>query len=84
MLALSRRFNNDMNLQELEILLANYDGPKDKYCLAGGLPNEACCIEERTDRKWQTYYSERGEKNSLKVFDSEDEACNFFFDWVTS
>ncbi len=51
-----------MNIIELEKKLASHKGEKEKYCLTGGLPNEACCIEERTDGKWQIYYSERGEK----------------------
>lgn len=32
--------------------------------------------------KWEVYYSERGEKISVKPFDTESEACEYFYDYV--
>jgi len=69
-----------MNLSELKTKLANSSLPDDAYCLTGGLPNEAYCVEQSPDGKWHTYYSERGQRTGLKTFDSEDEACDYFFD----
>lgn len=68
-----------MNISELETKLAHSSRPKNAYCLTGGLPNEAYCIEQRSDGKWNTYYSERGLRTGLKTFDTEDEACDYFF-----
>ncbi len=31
---------------------------------------------------WATYYSERGNWFQIKRFQSEDEACRYFLDWV--
>ena len=41
-----------------------------------GVPNEKLCIVR--EGKWQVYYSERGNKSGLKVFETETEACEFF------
>ena len=34
------------------------------------------CIAK--EDKWQVYYSERGSKSGLKLFETESEACEFF------
>lgn len=51
--------------------------PKDMYSLNGGLPSEAYCIN-KIEGYWEVYYSERGQKSSLKVFQTESEACEYF------
>jgi len=33
---------------------------------------------------YRTCFYERGEKNSIREFGSEDEACNYFLAWVLS
>ena len=71
-----------MTLIELEEKLDASDIPRDAYSLAGGLPNEAYCLEE-ADGKWRVYYSERGSRAGLKRFDTEQEACDDFFDRLT-
>ncbi len=68
-----------MKLSELETKLLKSSFPKDAYCLTGGLPNEAYCVEHGLDGKWHTYYSERGLRTGLNTFDTEDEACDYFF-----
>jgi hypothetical protein len=70
-----------MTLAELEAKLVSHNVPKDAYCLTGGLPSEKHCIEE-VNGKWRVYYSERGNRTGLKSFDTEQEACDYFFDWV--
>ena len=61
-------------LQELNI-------PRDAYSLQGGFPNEAFCIGV-VNGKWETYYSERGNKTGLKSFENENEACEYFLAWM--
>lgn len=73
-----------MNLKELKKQLDVSSLPENAYSLAGGLPNEAFCMEESPDGKWRTYYSERGGRTGLMTFDTEDEACDYFFtEYVT-
>lgn len=72
-----------MNLDELKQKLAQSDIREDFYSLSGGLPNEAFCINEM-DTGWEVYYSERGSKSKRKFFPSENEACDFFYEFITS
>lgn len=64
-----------MKLAELKTRLVHSNVPVDSYGLAGGLPNEAYCIERMSDGKWSTYYSERGQRSNLRIFETEAEAC---------
>lgn len=68
-----------MKLSELKEKLVQSGIPEHAYSLAGGLPNEAHCIEQGSDGKWWTYYSERGQRSGPKQFKTEDEACDHFF-----
>ena len=66
-----------MTIVELEKELNKIGVPKELYSLMiGGFPNEKLCIVK--EETWQVYYSERGHKSGLKVFDTETEACEFF------
>ena len=68
-----------MNLMELkDSILKNESISQDAYSLNGGLPNEALCISF-TNEKWEVYYSEKGNKTSLKMFKDESEACGYFY-----
>ena len=66
-----------MNVHQLTKALENNNVPRDAYCLKGGLPNEAYCLD-REKEKWIVYYSERGARTSLKSFDYEKDACFYF------
>ena len=70
-----------MTKKELEKKLNELNIDKFAYNLNGGLPNEAYCIEE-FEGKWYTYYSERGQRTSLKEFETEKEAGQYFLDWL--
>ena len=66
-----------MTIYELKNILTDLNIPKEYYSLLdGGLPNERLCLTY--DGAWSVYYSERGEKTGLRVFISEDEACEYF------
>jgi hypothetical protein len=39
-------------------------------------------ILEKSMEEWLVYHYERGSKNNLRTFISEDEACNFLFNWI--
>jgi len=70
-----------MKLNELEGKLLEMKISRDVYSLNGGLPNEAFCVNEENGT-WEVYYSERGNKSGRKVFDTEDEACDYFLTWI--
>lgn len=46
-------------------------------------PNEAYTLFFN-GQKWETYYSERGLKSGLKVFETEKEACEHIYHTITS
>lgn len=68
-----------MNIKELESRLISENIQSDLYSLDGGLPNEAYCISQ-SNGSWEVYYSERGNKSGLRIFQNEEEACQFFYD----
>jgi len=70
-----------MNKEELRIRLNNEKIPVDRYSLEGGLPYDKICLSKSNDI-WEVYYSERGEKFKLKVFDNEESACDYFYSWL--
>ncbi|WP_078552283.1 hypothetical protein [Bacillus alkalicellulosilyticus] len=70
-----------MRLKELEMKLQEINIPSHAYSLNGGLPNERFCLNA-VGGKWETYYSERGNKSGRKIFANEDEACDYFFTWI--
>lgn len=64
-----------MNIKQLEKLFIRSEVPKDAYSFSGGLPNEAYCMNRTEGGKWEVYYSERGQKTGLQVFEDEPGAC---------
>ena len=66
-----------MTIIELERELLQLGISDDLYSImTGGLSNEKLCIVK--EDKWQVYYSERGNKSGLKIFETETEACEYF------
>ena len=66
-----------MTAAELVLELKKIGVPEDLYSIMiGGLPNEKMCIVK--EGNWQVYYSERGNKVGLKLFETETEACEYF------
>lgn len=68
-----------MLVKELKNKLNEIGVPQDLYSImTGGLPNERLCIVQA--EMWQVYYSERGKKAGLKFFETEEEACEYFYE----
>lgn len=64
-----------MNRQSVKKALMKAGVPVDIYHLGGkGRKDQKLCIEE-TPRGWLVYYSERGKKFDLSVYDSKEKAC---------
>ena len=52
------------------------------YSLDGGLPNERYVLSHEANGRWVVYYSERGQKGSLRSFDLESAACQYFLEHI--
>jgi hypothetical protein len=72
-----------MTKLDLKKLLLEEKINQDAYSLEGGLPNEAFCLDKNFEL-WEVYYSERGIKSGLKKFDTENEACEYFYKLLIS
>lgn len=75
-----------MNKRELKEALDKEGIHPSYYSLNGliGGPWDGVRILDKQGKKWVTYYFERGAKWDIKVFESEDEACNYFFQWISN
>jgi len=73
------RWSHKMKKNELQQKLISENISLDMYSLNGGLPNEAFCLSE-INGIWEVYYSERGNKTGLKVFNKEEDACQCLYD----
>lgn len=67
-----------MNKSELKERLERENVKQSAYSLEGGLPSEAFVLNQNGNQ-WEVYYSERGNKSGLKIFDSENDACDEFY-----
>lgn len=52
----------------------------DAYDLSGN-GTEVYVLSE-TDEIWSVFYAERGQKNGLRKFNSESDACHYLLSWV--
>ena len=74
-----------MNLLTLDAALRAV-GVQQRYLALGTVEPGAWdkhCIVKNVG-VWEVYYTERGEKASLRTFATEEEACEYFYSWVTS
>ena len=60
-------------------LLQNMGVARLHWSVGGGLPDEKLCLAKE-GTQWQVYYSERGAKHGIRIFDGEAEACAAFLD----
>lgn len=68
-----------MLVNELKNRLDEIGVPQNLYSImVGGLPNERLCIVK--EDMWQVYYSEHGKKVGQKFFETEEEACKYFYE----
>ena len=73
-----------MKLKDLKSKLEEEGIAPHWYSLKGGLPNEVFCINKNSKNNWEVYYSERGQKSALGVFEDEYYACFYFWNLITS
>jgi len=63
-----------MTISKLKTELDERKVPLSWYGL-GGYSEEAYCIEKTSESEWSVYYGERGNKERIKIFISEEDAC---------
>ena len=67
-----------MNINQLKEKLDKAGIKPNRYSFDKEYPNESMCLNN-LNGKWEVYYSEKGQKSSLKSFDSESEACDYLY-----
>jgi len=73
-----------MDKNELRQKLNNEKIPISYYNIDGiGEIDQKLCLEHNGN-KWLVYYSERGQKFDLSVFDDEEDACKDLYDRITN
>ena len=69
-----------MKREELKKELVQAGVPDYMYNLKGiGRTDERLCLE-KNENGWMVYYMERGIKTTNKIFESENDACQFLYD----
>ncbi|MET4612059.1 hypothetical protein ABIC28_003051 [Rhodococcus sp. PvR044] len=48
--------------------------------VVNGMTHDSFSVSETPAGQWEVFYSERGSKYDRKVFNSEHDACLYFFD----
>lgn len=72
-----------MNKRSLKRKLNALHIPEHLYNLDGkGRTDERFCIEN-IEGRWHVYYSERGNKTTHEIFDSEQDACAYIYKQFT-
>ena len=56
--------------------------PSRLFSVGGLAQTEQYVLAQEPNKKWGVYYSERGQKTGLRLFDSESSACFFFLDKI--
>jgi len=69
-----------VDIAELKARLDQAGINKRAYSFDGDLPDERYVLSQEPNEIWEVYYSERGNKNELRLFFSESDACQFFLD----
>jgi hypothetical protein len=76
-----------MNIKELKKRLKKDKIPKKRYWLNLKLPGEVYSAGDtlclgRNEENWEVYYTERGSRFDVHVFDNEQKACEYFYDRI--
>ena len=68
-----------MNRDKLEKLLKKEKIRSDFYAITSPYPNHQCLCLTNENKKWQVYFAERGKKWHLQEFNTEEDACVYFY-----
>lgn len=65
-----------VNRESLKVLLESERVKSDAYSIDGTERDESVCLRTAVGG-WSVYYSERGLRSDERLFETEDEACQF-------
>lgn len=68
-----------MKIYDLKIELKKKGIPSYMYSINSDKDEHYCIIKVGVREEWEIYYSERGTKVDLVIFQHEDEAVEYFF-----
>lgn len=68
-----------MKVDELKRILRNNKVPHYLYTFNKDYDDEKLCLN-KTLMGWEVYHCERGEKNDTKLFNNEDDACEYMLE----
>jgi hypothetical protein len=71
-----------VNIQELESAVAAIGIPA-RMVAAGGHAQFSWSLEQAEDGAWEVYWLERGDKNDLERFATENQACTYLLGRLT-
>lgn len=72
-----------MDIKELKNLLVEEEFDPSAYCIYCDDHDEKYCLILHKERKqWEVFYSERGTKADLVEFFDENEACEYFLNYI--
>jgi hypothetical protein len=71
-------YHMDIGALEQALIAGGHHG----WYLGGGLLEDTVTLN-RTQDGWEVYYSERGKKNNVRPFTTEDEACRHFLAFIS-
>ena len=64
-----------MNRQQLLTILRYLEAPVSRYKLGENRPLDIYDTVEHTVQGWETYFTERGSKFDVQIYDNETDAC---------
>ena len=70
-----------MNVEELKKKLRESGISDDSYVLDGRVAMDQYVLDREGDQ-WIVYYEERGNRNRLQHFATEDQACEHLLKWL--
>lgn len=68
---------------DLEKKLHILEIPTDSYTIFGSPRDESLCIQE-AHNIFSVFYYERGTKSGERIFESENDACQYFLEQIIS
>ena len=74
-----------MTKKELRELLLKKNVQESTYLLDGKLYPDRFELSKNDQNIWEVYYcDERGNKHDLKAFITEEDACDFFYEYISN
>ena len=71
-----------MRIQDLKAALDHAGVNPDAYSIETGYMEDSYVLTREPPGRWVIYFGERGSRWDLRLFESEEEACAHFLQWI--